>query len=77
MESLSSLTKLIDGLLDAIEAKGGKLSKDIADVVIDFFEDKVTKLIPGGIDDAIILAIAGKIRERYGIPDNDDPPEID
>ena len=77
MESLNSLTKLIDGLLDAIEAKGGKLSKDIADVVIDFFEDKVTKLIPGGIDDAIILAITGKIRERYNVPDNDDPPEID
>jgi hypothetical protein len=44
--------------------------KDFADALLDFVEDAVEKS-GTDLDDAIILPICRKVREAFGIPDND------
>lgn len=63
--------KLIELLLNAVLTfLSDEQLKEFADKLLDFVEDAVEQS-GTSLDDAIILPICKKIREAFGIPDND------
>lgn len=50
------------------------LMKKFADTILDFVEDKV-KGSASTVDDMLVLPLCARLREAFGVPDNDTPDE--
>jgi len=74
-EMVNMKAKLISAaigmLLEILGKYGGGIMKELADMVLDFVENRVLGSA-STIDDKLVLPICDMIRSGFDIPDNDD-----
>lgn len=57
-------------LMEVLGKYGGGLLKELADMILDFCENKVLRSA-SKVDDALVLPICAMIRGGFNIPDDD------